>query len=607
MGFTRRDLLTFTGGSAAGLLLTPVPWSLLRDTAVLSENWPGIPQPPHGEIRTRYTTCTLCPAGCGVRARCVGEQPVSLAGVPGHPASRGVLCPAGLVGHHLAYSRDRVAQPLAYGKPVAIERALAAVSAAIAACGPRESVAILDPRPGRAASLVYRRFLAGLPKGIHCAPPGSQPYGPFGIDLENTRAILSFGAPVLDGWLSPGRVLANRGHFQLIQVEPAYSRTASLADLWVPLLPGGEEVFAAAVAHALQGNHAGQQAAEVARMLLRNKPAIAVGGGAAVAKLNAVLASVGRPGGFLPRRDFTPATDITSVPDGSIRVLLIEETAGAGSLPWDLLRRKLVPQNPVVVALTPWLDGCARHADFVIPAPMYLESLDEAPTPGGSTVAGFSLSPALLTAPPKLTPPAEFVLRLSHDSATYPDILKQRVAAIQKDGRGTLFTYADAKTTRISDIASTADLWKTMLAGAAWLDDPGRTGLRPVPFPGGAGLQPAGFPVPTPEYPLLLIAADGPTPHGSPLMSKLYRESGLRRPANAAVTHPKTGRDQGLEDGCQAIVRSPVSAFTVQVIFDPAVMPGVIEMVGQAVSPASIMVQTGHMGNISDRAHGWHC
>jgi hypothetical protein len=26
----------------------------------------------------------------------------------------------------------------------------------------------------------------------------------------------------------------------------------------------------------------------------------------------------------------------------------------------------------------------------------------------------------------------------------------------------------------------------------------------------------------------------------------------------------------------------------VQVIFDPAVMPGVIEMVGQAVSPASI-------------------
>jgi anaerobic selenocysteine-containing dehydrogenase len=230
MGLTRRDLLKFTGGSAAGLALTPLPWGLLRDTAVLSENWPGVPRPAHGEIHTRYTTCTLCPAACGVRARCVGDRPVSLAGVLGHPYSHGALCTAGLVGHHLAFCRDRVTAPLSHGKPVSIEGALAGVSSAIAGCGPRESVAILDPRPGRAASLVYRGFLAGLAHGVHCAPSGAQPYGAMGIDLENTRAILSFGAPVLDGWLSPGRVLANRGHFQLIQVEPAYSRTASLAE-----------------------------------------------------------------------------------------------------------------------------------------------------------------------------------------------------------------------------------------------------------------------------------------------------------------------------------------------------------------------------------------
>src|ERR1035441_9235735 len=257
MGFTRRDLLTFTGGSAAGLLFTPVPWSLLRDTAVLSENWPGI------------------------------------------PASGGVLCPAGLVGHHFAFCRNRATEPLANGKPVAIERAVAAVSSAIAACGPRESVAILDPRPGRAASLVYRRFLAGLPNAVHCAPPDAQPFGPFGIDLENTRAILSFGAPVLDGWLSPGRVLANRSHFQLIQVEPAYSRTASLADLWVPVQPGSEEAFAEAVARALRGETADARAAEVARLLLRNKPAIAIEIGAAGAKLHAVLPRLGRAGGCL--------------------------------------------------------------------------------------------------------------------------------------------------------------------------------------------------------------------------------------------------------------------------------------------------------------------
>ena len=334
----------------------------------------------------------------------------------------------------------------------------------------------------------------------------------------------------------------------------------------------------------MQGETTDAHATDVARILLRNKPAIAIGAGPVVARLNAILASVGHSGGFLPRRDFTPVTDIASVPDGSIRVLLIEETAGGEALPWDLLRRKLAPQNPVLVALTPWLDGCAQHADYVIPAPMYLESLDEAPTPAGSTVAGFSLAPALLAAPPKLTPPAEFVLRLAHDSATYPDILKQRVAAIRRDGRGAVFTYPDAKSTRVRDIP---DLWKIMLSGALWQDDP---------LPSGAGSKPAAAsqaallsPLPpTPEYPLILIAAGTPPPHGSPLMSKLYRESGLRRPATSATMNPKTGRDHGLADACRAIVTSPAATIPVQVIFDPAVMPGVIEMAGQAVSPASI-------------------
>lgn len=562
MGLTRRDLLKFTGGSAAGLALTPAPWRLLRDTALVSENWPGVPQPAQGEIRTRYTTCTLCAAGCGVRARCVGDQPVSLAGVAGHPASHGALCTAGLVGHHLAYCAGRATQVLANGKPVGMDAALARVAEEIAQCGPGESVAILDARPGRAASLVYRRFLTAFGNGIHCAPAEAQPYGPFGIDLENTRAILSFGVPVLDGWLSAGRVLANRSHFQLIQVETAHSRTASLADLWVPVAPGDEAAFASAVGRALRGESADARATEAARMLIANKPAIAIGGGAG--NLNAVLGSVGRPGGFLRRRDFAAPTNLASVRDHSIRVLLVEES----SLPWTAVQRKLATRNAVVVALTPWLDGYAQHADYVIPAPLYLESLDEAPTPAGSTAAGFSLSPALVAAPRNGMAPAEFVLRLAHDSASYPDVLKQRVAALKKDGRGEVFTYADGKSTRVRDIASADDLWKTLLGGAVWLDDPVRQSS-------------AGFPTPAAE-------TGGPPLQGSPLITKLYGESGLRRPENAAIVHPETGRAQGLENGGRATMGSPAGGATMQVIFDAAVMPGVIEVAGRAVSAAGI-------------------
>ena len=79
----RRDIFKFAGGAVAGALFTPAPWRLITDTALWSENWPGVPRPARGEIRAKFTNCALCPAGCAVRARCVGDQPVSLAGVGG--------------------------------------------------------------------------------------------------------------------------------------------------------------------------------------------------------------------------------------------------------------------------------------------------------------------------------------------------------------------------------------------------------------------------------------------------------------------------------------------------------------------------------------------
>ena len=45
MNTTRRELFKFAGGSAVGVLFTPAPWRLITDTALWSENWPGIPRP----------------------------------------------------------------------------------------------------------------------------------------------------------------------------------------------------------------------------------------------------------------------------------------------------------------------------------------------------------------------------------------------------------------------------------------------------------------------------------------------------------------------------------------------------------------------------------
>ena len=65
MKVTRRDLLVWSAGAAAGLLVTPVPWKLLDDTSIWSQNWPWISQPSRGSVEVKQSACTLCPNGCG--------------------------------------------------------------------------------------------------------------------------------------------------------------------------------------------------------------------------------------------------------------------------------------------------------------------------------------------------------------------------------------------------------------------------------------------------------------------------------------------------------------------------------------------------------------
>ena len=94
MKFTRRDLLIGGAGAVAGLVLTPVPWKLLSDVSIWTQNFPWIPQPAHGPVETKYSTCTLCEAGCGIRVRMAANCPVGVAGVSESSANQGRAVPA---------------------------------------------------------------------------------------------------------------------------------------------------------------------------------------------------------------------------------------------------------------------------------------------------------------------------------------------------------------------------------------------------------------------------------------------------------------------------------------------------------------------------------
>lgn len=101
MKFSRRDLFIGGVGACAGLMLTPVPWKLLGDTSIWTQNWPWIPQPTRRPIETRHTACTLCSAGCGMRVRMAGGWPVGVSGDKNHPVTKGALCPLAFAAQQL--------------------------------------------------------------------------------------------------------------------------------------------------------------------------------------------------------------------------------------------------------------------------------------------------------------------------------------------------------------------------------------------------------------------------------------------------------------------------------------------------------------------------
>ena len=407
----RRDVLAFGGGSVVGLLLTPAPWRLITDTALWSQNWSWIPKLARGEMRTRFTHCPLCPAGCAAKVRCVEDQPVSLAGFSGD----GALCPFGLTVHHLPYHPARLRRALAHGAPIAVDNAALAIADAVSKRGAGESVAVLDLRPGRTASWMYRRALASVRDGLYLTPSAPADTG---VEFDRVRTILSFGVPVLDGWGTPGRVLARREQFRLIQVEPVESRSALLADLWLPARPGSES----ALALALLGEATVAQAAAAtgldpaqieaaAKMLAENGPALALGGESRA--LNAKFAAP-----IVPLRDVpvppewsaaVPVTALAAAPDRSIRVLFIDESLPGEALPWSAIEKKLVRENPVVVTFACSSMGYARYAEFVLPAPVPGETAEDFTGAADAASASLRITAPLAPAPKGLVDPPAIV------------------------------------------------------------------------------------------------------------------------------------------------------------------------------------------------------
>jgi anaerobic selenocysteine-containing dehydrogenase len=647
---TRRDVLGLGAGAAVGVMATPAPWKAIDDLSIWTQNWKWIPQVPKGPVSMRATTCSLCPAGCPVTARCIGGLPVSM-----HPvADEQSLCTLGLTGHHLSHHPARMTSDVrvirtagaARRIPARFETIAGEVRQAVAA--KRGSVALLDTRPGRSASHAWRRYLASLPDALYLAAPGA-PGSSFAtlatlvgterdslaVDLASARTVVSFGAPLADGWGDPQtmrRVLRRDPELRIIQIEAVRSATASAAQRWVPALPGSEASLALGIAHVLIAEGRVDAAARarivdyddyatlaarftpervsratavpaseivaIAREMVERRPALVLagedaGGGrfdriaeTAILGLNLLLGN----GGIVQRESSSIAselqpTELRDVADRSISLLLIDASEGETPIPWSALEKKLVA-HPLVVALAPFFSGLAAHAGYVVATPPYLESIHELPAPFDAAKPRLAISAPLVEPRAKRHDPIELLSALSGESSTTEQLLRARVASIHAAGTGTVAKAADASTRPVSGLASADELWEALVAGEQWI---GETSSLPSTTAwtllGPARDELLDLPVETdsivePHLPLVLLARGTRDVTASavvsPAMTKIYQESGLRRAPSCAVVNPQTALDLGLDAGSSVKLETRGGALLATLALDHDVMPGVV-------------------------------
>jgi len=554
MKTTRRDLLMLTGGAIAGIALTPVPWKVLDDVSIWTQNWKWIPQPARLPVERKHTSCALCPNACGIDVRLAGGWPVGLSGQPGHPVSRGALCPLAFGAHQLNWHPRRLRQVLHHGRPATWQDALAAFRKACAE-GP---VAIVDGRGGRAVSAVYQRFAERRHATYYVARAAEEkalapyeiwsgvPAASLGYDLENARTIVSFGAPLLDGWGTPGRFTrlwseraagSDDPDLRLIQVEAARSRTGSCAWQRVEHTPGSGTMLAAGVARVLleerlvaaQGPMPPVTVAEaarqtgltveaiqnLARVIVARTPALAVSAGfePAVAALNLVLG-----GGIVARSGRPKPSAALESWTGSPRAVLVDSM-----VPWDAEP----PTDAEMFRFAAW-DGGGSRAEWLLPAPGFLEELTDAPTAPAAAFDTYAIVPALLPPPEGISAAAAFLAQADASAGTVEDALRARCEDLFTARWGSLRRPEENLAVPLAGLESAAKLQAELLAGAVWSDDalprrPLHCDLRQWPAMSAAP-------------PLADWAAGWRLPVLPPLAAKLFKESDLREvPARARI------------------------------------------------------------------------
>ena len=316
----RRTFLSYGGGVIAGVTLGEFGRRQLARFDARSATFRG-----PGVITWTTSVCRECAAGCTVQVRLADEVPVNLQGNPFCPVGQGRLCAKGHAAIEGYFDPDRLLGPVKrVGKrgenrwePIEWPAAIALLAADVkrlSASG--EPMLALGFEPQGPISSAWGNFWhsagarvawAHAPTAARLRPRFSALTGVAAdplFDFQNASYVLSFGAPLVEEWLSPLWTQRSYGSFRhaewrtpgrapgrLVQVDGRYSMTARKADEWLAVPAERQAALAYSIASALlRGGQmdravlqdAGGNAADFERELLTYYPADAIDAAAGV-------------------------------------------------------------------------------------------------------------------------------------------------------------------------------------------------------------------------------------------------------------------------------------------------------------------------------------
>ncbi|HON77807.1 MAG TPA: molybdopterin-dependent oxidoreductase [Spirochaetota bacterium] len=620
----RRDFLKMAGGAVCGGLVgTTFSGAPFLGFQWLVEWSQDQYVPTRGEEKFANSVCHLC--GSNITVRKIGQRAVKV-----ETANSGCpLCQAML---QLLYHPERIQQPLkrvgskgsGKFKPVTWEEAVKDVSDAITKLrseNKAQMIAAVNGAHNTVPNLLMERLvMAAGSKHVYTEPcfcnlsksavaATQNAEGTIDYDLENADYVISFGARLFEGWGNSARMNKvllewKKKNVKFVQVDTLCTRTASMADSWVPVKPGTESYLALGIAHQLIMNHGkssnlselsrwsginefspdkvsaitgvpAEKIAEIAKEFVKYRKAVAVAGRggqcvsssvaeiAAVQALNALIAHLGKDGNaFIKACPSIPAgvqyDDIAKAGHNNTRVakglddfikngekvelLFLNESNPVFNSVYGADFVNKMKDMPMVVAFGTLINDSAKYADYIFPT----LTIMEVPTAQGNAVAA-----------PRYTSKhgGDIILDIARKTEKVKDAFPwtgvRDVAAIVRDGQ----------TRGVGNFSISTDLLKKHF-----------TELKKAMEESAQ------------EYPLVMIPFEIPFVGDGRSLAFPYVLKGLGHETYSAERlyvqmNPETAREQGVSDGSNIYISSKRGEIgKVKVLLTKTVAPGVIAM-----------------------------